>query len=167
MELDDGRLRVDNAINDAGGVVVEKSTKTHQARWVSLDPATIAMLRAHLIATDERASACGVEVDEAGYVFSLEVDCSAPMRPEFLTRRMRVLRKNLDLDGASFDSTILALRKFTTTELMDAGFNPSVVSGRQGHTVQVMLSHYSKRRRSADEAAAAHLGEKVFGTPAQ
>ena len=46
---------------------------------------------------------------------------------------------------------------------MDAGFNPSAVSGRQGHTVQVMLAHYSKRRMSADVAGAAHLGNRVFG----
>ena len=154
---------MDTAINDAGGLVVEKPTKTHQARWVSLDPATVMMLRTHLAEMDERAKSCGIAVDSCAYVFSLDVDCAAPMRPEFLTRRMRNLRKVLGLDGAPFDSTILALRKFTTTELMDAGFSPSAVSGRQGHTVQVMLSHYSKRRRSADEAAAAHLGRKVFG----
>ena len=38
----------------------------------------------------------------------------------------------------------------------------SAVSGRQGHTVQVMLSHYSKRRTSADVAAAKHLGRVDF-----
>lgn len=46
---------------------------------------------------------------------------------------------------------------------MDAGFNPSLVSGRQGHTVQVVLQHYSKARRSADRAAAEHLGRRVHG----
>ena len=46
-------------------------------------------------------------------------------------------------------------------ELMDAGFNPAAVSGRQGHTVQVMLHHYSTRRQSADKAAADHLGARV------
>jgi hypothetical protein len=40
---------------------------------------------------------------------------------------------------------------------------PSLVSGRQGHTVQVMLQHYSKARRSADRAAAEHLGRRVHG----
>jgi len=55
----------------------------------------------------------------------------------------------------------LALRKWTSSELMDAGFNPAAVSGRQGHTVQVMLHHYSTRRQSADKAAAEHLGARV------
>jgi|GEM_PF-3120038 len=47
---------------------------------------------------------------------------------------------------------------------MDSGLNPAAVSGRQGHTVQVMLNHYSGRRTSADQAAADHLGEMIFGT---
>ncbi len=164
VDLANARLRVDNAVNDAGGVIVEKTTKTHQARWLSLDPATCEMLRAHMTSMDARAEVFGVSVDPGCFVFSLEPDCSGPMRPEFMTRRMRVLRNRLGLANESFETSILALRKFTTTELMDAGFNPSAVSGRQGHTVQVMLAHYSKRRKSADEAAAAHLGERVYGT---
>ncbi len=82
-----------------------------------------------------------------------------------MTRRTAQLRKDLGLAGGSFDATILALRKFTSTELMDAGFNSSLVSGRQGHTVQVMLQRYSEARRSADRAAAEHLGRRVHGRP--
>ena len=164
VDFDGRRLRVDTAVSDAGGTVVIKTTKTHQARWLSIDPATTTMLARHLVAMDDRAATLGITVADDAFVFSLGPDCSAPMRPEFLTRRMRQLRTKLGLTNESFEASILALRKFTTTELMDAGFNPSAVSGRQGHTVQVMLSHYSKRRPSADVAAAAHLGRVVFGT---
>ena len=111
---------------------------------------------------DARAKVCGATIAADGFVFSLDVDCSGPMRPELITRRMRQLRSHVGLDARDFDATVLALRKWTTSELMDAGFNPSTVSGRQGHTVQVMLSHYSKRRRSADVAAAAHLGQRAY-----
>ena len=48
-----------------------------------------------------------------------------------------------DLD---FDGSILALRKFTSSELLDAGFNVSVVAQRQGHGPQVLTRHYSKSR---------------------
>ena len=68
--------------------------------------------------------------------------------------RLRLDRGELLVDTAINDAS---------TELMDAGFNPSTVSGRQGHTVQVMLAHYSTRRRSADQAAAQHLGDRVHG----
>ena len=163
LRLDRGELVVDTAINDAGGIVVEKPTKTNRHRTVSLDPVTISLLREHLADMDQRAATCGVAVAEDGFVFSLDPTCRTPMRPELMTRRMRQLRKTLGIRPGEFDATILALRKWTSTELMDAGFNPSTVSGRQGHTVQVMLAHYSTRRRSADQAAARHLGHKVHG----
>ena len=161
VRLDKGELIVDSAINDAGGIVVHKSTKTRQSRVVSLDPATVEFLRGHHVAMDKRAAEVGETIADDGFVFSLDPDCAGPMRPEFMTRRMRVLRKRLGIGPGEFDATILAMRKWTSTELMDAGFNPSAVSGRQGHTVQVMLGHYSSRRRSADQAAANHLGSKV------
>ncbi len=163
LDLSGGRLLVERAVSDAGGVVVEKGTKTHQTRWVSLDPTTAELLVRHVEAMDDRAALAGARMAEDPFVFSLEADCSKPMRPDYMTRRTGQLRKQLGLQAGSFDATILALRKFTSTELMDAGFNPSLVSGRQGHTVQVMLLHYSKARRSADRAAAEHLGRRVHG----
>ena len=65
-----------------------------------------------------------------------------------------------DLD---FDGSILALRKFTSSELLDAGFNVSVVAQRQGHGPQVLTRHYSKSRASSDKRAAEHLGRVVHG----
>ena len=160
------RLRLDRnelVVDDAGGTVVEKQTKTRSRRVVSLDEATAELLRQHIAEMDARAELCGTEVAANGFVFSLDPTCATPFRPELMTRRMRNLRKEHGLTDGSFDATILALRKWTTSELMDAGFNPAAVSGRQGHTVQVMLHHYSTRRQSADKAAAAHLGERVHG----
>jgi len=65
-----------------------------------------------------------------------------------------------DLD---FDGSILALRKFTSSELLDAGFNLSMVAQRQGHGPQVLTRHYAKSRASADKKAAEHLGQVVHG----
>ncbi len=62
-----------------------------------------------------------------------------------------------------FDGSIVALRKFTSSELLDAGFNLSVVAQRQGHGPQVLARHYSKSRASADKRAAEHLGRVVHG----
>lgn len=63
--------------------------------------------------------------------------------------------------GLDFDGSILALRKFTSSELLDAGFNISMVAQRQGHGPQVLTKHYAKSRRSADRKAAEHLGRIV------
>jgi integrase len=50
--------------------------------------------------------------------------------------------------GLDFDGSILALRKFTSSELLDAGFKVSMVAQRQGHGPQVLTRHYSKSRAS-------------------
>ncbi len=63
----------------------------------------------------------------------------------------------------NFDGSILGLRKFTSSELLDAGFNISVVAQRQGHGPQVLTRHYSKSRASPDQRAAEHLGRVVHG----
>jgi hypothetical protein len=63
-----------------------------------------------------------------------------------------------------FDASILALRKFTSSELLDAGFNISLVADRQGHGPQVLVKHYARGRGRAKKEAAAHLGRVVHGT---
>ncbi len=85
-------LVVDTAVNDAGGTVVIKPTKTKRSRVVSLDEATVEMLEDHIRDMDARADECGVEVVEDPFVFSLNPTCGEPMRPEFMTRHMRLLR---------------------------------------------------------------------------
>jgi hypothetical protein len=60
-----------------------------------------------------------------------------------------------------FDGSIIALRKFTSSELLDDGFNLSAVAQRQGHGPQVLVKHYAKARPSADRKAAEHLGQVV------
>ena len=72
-------------------------------------------------------------------------------------------REDLERRGRSmdFDGSVIALRKFTSSELLDAGFNISVVAQRQGHGPQVLTKHYSRSRRSADRRAAEHLGAIV------
>jgi hypothetical protein len=64
-----------------------------------------------------------------------------------------------------FDGSILALRKFTSTELLDAGFNISMVARRQGHGPQLLAKHYSKLHKSTDRKAAEHLGKVVHQKP--
>lgn len=68
-----------------------------------------------------------------------------------------------DQPTIAFDGSILALRKFTSSELLDAGFNISAVAQRQGHGPQVLMKHYAKSRRSSDRKAAEHLGRVIHG----
>ncbi|HUZ19055.1 MAG TPA: hypothetical protein VMU75_00590 [Acidimicrobiales bacterium] len=78
--------------------------------------------------------------------------CAAALRREQAVGRE--LNFNLSFNG---------FRKFTSSELLDAGFNISVVAQRQGHTPEVLAKHCSKARMSAQRKAADHLGRVVHG----
>ncbi len=209
-----------------------KATKTRKERSFFVDDATIGMLRRLCQQVDERADEVGAVLDPDPFVFTLSLDGSQPMSPDYVTKRVGVLKEHLGIDekkpdtiaredealrlfrqepaarragmtgpapkgglsleeigsglgrserwaamaiasaerreaaerrglGLYFDGSILALRRFTSSELLDAGFNISMVAQRQGHGTQVLAKHYAKSRRSADRRAAEHLGRMV------
>ena len=230
------QITVDAAVGENGKI---KSTKTRTARTFSIDPETVAMLQRHCDQMDERAAAAGVDICKNPFLFSLALDCSLPMPPDFFTKRVGVLKGHLGIEEKSpevveledealglrrqapgirpagrpgpaptggmslkdigqhlgrserwaalaieaaerreaarangltspdFDGSILALRKFTSSELLDAGFNISMVAQRQGHGPQVLARHYAKSRKSADKKAAEHLGQLVHAARRQ
>lgn len=225
------RITVDAAVDEGRKV---KGTKTRRERSLFVDRDSLDMLRRHCQQMDQRAVEFAVTVGDDAFVFSLAPDCSTPMPPDFLTKRVGVLKDHLGIaekrpttieledealslfrqprqakptgvtgpapkggmsyreigerfkrserwaalavasaerrEGAlarglklDFDGSILALRKFTSSELLDSGFNISMVAHRQGHGPDVLVKHYSKTRKSADRSAAEHLGRVVHG----
>ncbi|MGH9068643.1 MAG: tyrosine-type recombinase/integrase [Acidimicrobiales bacterium] len=224
-------ITVDTAVSETRQL---KGTKTRTERTFAVDGETLAMLEHHCQDMDERAAAVGSTIDPDPFLFSLALDCSAPMPPQYLTKRVAVLKGYLGIEdkrpatialedkalrlyrqapatrpagrpgpkpqggltykeigdrlgrtewwaslavraaerreqarataAPDFDGSVLALRKFTSSELLDAGFNVSMVAERQGHGPQVLTRHYAKSRRSADRLAAEHLGRVVHST---
>jgi site-specific recombinase XerD len=226
------QITIASAISSSGKV---KATKTRQSRTFHIDADTIAMLKRHCDQMSKRAADAGTELAADAFLFSLSPDCSTPMPPDHLTKRVAVLKGYLGIEdkhadtvaledealrlrrstppsrpaakpgplpgggmsyreigvtlgrserwaslavaaaerrelaqasargNLTFDGSILALRKFTSSELLDAGFNVSMVAQRQGHGPQVLTRHYSKSRASSDKRAAEHLGRVVHG----
>lgn len=226
LRLETNQLRVTTAVS---GKQV-KPTKTRTERDVSLDEETTAMLGRILQQRYALADAVGAPIADDPYLFSLAVDSATPMDPDYLTKRVAVLKSHLGIEakrpetiaaedealrlyrgdrpprpagrtgpapkggmplaeigralgrserwaataiaaaerreaaagrGLRFDGSVLALRKFTSSELLDAGFSVAMVAGRQGHGPQVLVKHYGRRRLSADRKAAEHLGRVV------
>ena len=222
------RITVDSAVD--GHRV--KTTKTRRERSFYVDDETMAMLARVCEQQDELNAEAGSSLVADPFVFSLAPDGSQPMPPDYLTRRVAILKEHLGIEQKSaetiaredealrlfrqppttrpsgsrgpepvggmtykdigahfgrserwaslavasaqrrekartrgdqldFDGSILALRKFTSSELLDAGFNISMVAQRQGHGAQVLTKHYAKSRRSSDRQAAEHLGRVV------
>ncbi|HSS10596.1 MAG TPA: hypothetical protein VLL25_11970 [Acidimicrobiales bacterium] len=226
------RITVDSAVSEFKQL---KGTKTRQERSFHVDDDTIEMLRRHCDGIDQRVRSAGAALCGDPFLFSLTPDYSAPIPPDYFTKRVEVLKGQLGIEekrpdvmamedealrlrrqpprprptgmtgptpkgGMSFreigkqlgrserwamlavraaerreqaraaglgkftfDGSIVALRKFTSSELLDAGFNLSMVAQRQGHGPQVLARHYSKSRASADKKAAEHLGRVVHG----
>lgn len=69
--------------------LVEKDTKTHQARRVALDRDTTRRLAAHRGTVIERAAACGTALPDDAFVFSADVEGREPWYPDSVSRRFR------------------------------------------------------------------------------
>ena len=98
IDLDAATVVVERSIA-IGDTLVEKTTKTGNRRRVSLAAPTVAALRAHRRRCAERSLACGAPLAVDAFVFSFDVDCSSPWRPDLVTHRFGRLCRQLDVDG--------------------------------------------------------------------
>ena len=111
LHADEGQLTVD-AATDGKRV---KPTKTRKERKVAVDPETIDMLLRHCALMDERAELCGLKVAPDAFVFSLAFDCSAPMPPDYVTKRVALLKEHLGIANKRAETIALedeALRMY-------------------------------------------------------
>jgi integrase len=155
VDLERRRLTVARSIVEVGGELIEKDTKTHQVRKVSLDEETVAVLTAHRTACKELAGKCGATLSPSSFLFSHEVDFSTPWRPNYATLAFGRLRDELGLDGVKLHH----LRHFSATQLLSAGIDIRTVSGRLGHAnASTTLDFYAQFLQAADERAADALG---------
>jgi integrase len=134
---------------------VEKDTKTHQARRVTLDRATIEALSLHRQTAVDRATMCDVRFDEDGYVFTSDLG-RTPWFPDSVSRRFRRLALDVGLSGVRLHD----LRHYVATRLLTAGVDVRTVAGRLGHrNAATTLNVYSHFVPEADRRAADVLAQ--------
>lgn len=136
----------------------EKDTKSHQARRVALDAATVDVLAAHRERCRERAAMMGAKVPDAGYVFSPSVDGRTMLLPDTATQRFGRLVARLGLTGH-----LHQLRHYSATELLAAGVDLRTVAGRLGHSGggATTLRVYAAWRDEADSRAASVVASRL------
>ena len=148
-------VTIARSMAEVGGELIEKDTKTHQVRKVTIDEETVAVLAAHRAACEDLATKCGAKVSANSFLFSHEVDFSKPWRPNYATLAFGRLRDELGLDGVKLHH----LRHFSATQLLSAGIDIRTVSGRLGHAnASTTLDFYAQFLQAADERAAEALG---------
>jgi integrase len=155
VDLVGAEVLIDRAVVQVGRVVIEKDTKTHQARRVAIDSATVYVLAAHKTAMEQRAELCGLILCEGAFVFSDEPAGLAPWKPDRVTLAFGRFCKQERVAGVRLHD----LRHFAATRLLSSGVDVRTVSGRLGHAnASTTLGVYAHFLHSADQAAAAVLG---------
>jgi integrase len=164
IDVANARIRVATTVNDAGGtVVINDTTKTGKPRTVGVDAHTIELLRRHRQEMEHRAEQCGTVLADDAFVASHSPSGITPVRPEYLTRRMRQLRASLGLQAAEFDATLQALRHWAQTTLTEAGYDSRQIAARGGHTEAVMKAVYIHRTAESEHRMTTHLGRLLAG----
>lgn len=138
--------------------LVEKDTKTHAVRRISLDPTTVTQPRAHRVRVDERARLCGVSVRPDGYLFSGDVTGTDTWRPDSTSRAFRRLCGEAGFKGVRLHD----LRHYVATRMLTAGVDVRTVAGRLGHrNAATTLNVYAQFVAETDRDAA-NLLDRMF-----
>ncbi len=155
IEWKKSELLIAHSLTMVESAVVEKDTKTHQARRVILDPGTMRELEIHKKRANDRASACASALDEDAYVFTSDADGRRPWRPDVATNRFGRLCKSTGISGVRLHD----LRHYVATNLGAAGTPIATISARLGHRDKATtLNVYQHTLPAQDHQAAALLG---------
>jgi integrase len=139
-----------------GGQRVRKDTKTHQDRWLAIDPDTCALVASYLDEIRAELAAVGVELRDDAYLFSNDPAHSRLWNPDWATHKVAevaaTVAVKLDIKGG---------RQYTASQLLAGGFDLRNTAARLGHSGggAKTLRHYADPVPEVDRRAAAYLAE--------
>jgi integrase len=148
IDFDKGEIHVAAAITDAGPGhgLVRKSTKRSDWRDVPMTGAALDALRRQF---ERREALARHEPASEDYVLAAGFEGTVPMRPERLTERWAAVRRDAPI-------TLLHLRHFAATTMLDAGESYRTVATLLGNSESTLHLHYDGRtdvgKRKAIEA---------------
>lgn len=151
-------LRIARSIYDTPGRGWgEKPTKTHQGRRIGLDDLSLAILHRHRGQVDALGAELGETVPEDAFIFSRSPVGSEPFRPMIVTQFTRRVAIK-----AGVDTHLHALRHFSATQGIAAGYDAVTVGARLGHAdPSITLDVYSHAIEQRDRELAATLGSTL------
>jgi integrase len=157
VDLDAGELLIERSFIQRGKQRKEKDTKTHQARRIALDDATIELLTAHQERCEHFAVLAGVGMPRSAYVFGPEPGGRTPVLPDAVTQRFRRLARRVGVP-----TSLHGFRHYSATQLLTAGVDLRTVAGRLGHGGggATTLRVYASFVAAADRRAAQVIGQR-------
>jgi integrase len=155
-DLDSGVLHIAFNYVVKGGKKVRKDTKTHQDRYIAIDPVTCTLVREHLAAAEAALAGTGVKLTQDAYLFSNQPANTRPWNPDWATHRVADLAA-----AAGVELNIKAMRHYTASQLLAAGFDLGNTAARLGHSGggATTLKHYADPVSEVDRRAAAYLAQ--------
>jgi integrase len=161
LDLNAAILTVRRNYVRANGEGHDKDTKSHQMRRLSIDAATVELIKRHRAGCEQMLAVLGFEIEDDQYVFSAEPDHTRPRDPSSMTRRYGRMVKELGID-----THLHELRHYSATELLTAGVDLRTVAGRLGHgDGTTTLRHYAAWVTTADQKAASVVSANLPRPP--
>jgi integrase len=155
IEWEKSELLIAHSLTMVNSVVVEKDTKTHQARRLVLDPGSLQALMSHKKRAEVRASACGTVLTEDSFLFTSDAEGGTPWRPDVATNRFGRLCSSVGISGVRLHD----LRHYVATNLGAGGTPIATISSRLGHRDRsTTLNIYQHALPAQDHQAAELLG---------
>ena len=156
IDLDRGLVHVAFNYVVRGGQRVRKDTKTHQDRWLAIDPDTCALIAAYLDETAAALAAVGAGLRDDAYLFSNDPAHSRPWNPDWVTHQIAAAA-----DAAEVKFDIKGGRHYTASQLLAGGFDLRNTAARLGHSGggATTLRHYADPVPEVDRRAAAYLAQ--------
>jgi integrase len=154
VDLDRGLVHVAFNYVVRGGQRVRKDTKTHQDRWLAIDPDTCTLIAAYLDETAAALAAVGAGLRDDAYLFSNDPAHSRPWNPDWVTHQIAAAA-----DAAEVKFDIKGGRHYTASQLLAGGFDLRNTAARLGHSGggATTLRHYADPVPEVDRRAAAYL----------
>ena len=156
IDLDRGLVHVAFNYVVRGGQRVRKDTKTHQDRWLAIDPATCALITDYVAEIKAALAAVGVQLPDDAYLFSNDPAHARPWNPDWVTHQIATVA---DVAGVELD--IKGGRHYTASQLLAGGFDLRNTAARLGHSGggATTLRHYADPVPEVDRRAAAYLSQ--------
>ena len=154
IDLDRGLVHVAFNYVVRGGQRVRKDTKTHQDRWLAIDPDTCSLITSYLDEIRSSLAVVGAELGDKAYLFSNDPSHARPWNPDWVTHQIAAAA---DAAGIGFD--IKSGRHYTASQLLAGGFDLRNTAARLGHSGggATTLRHYANPVSEVDRRAAAYL----------
>jgi integrase len=161
IHLDQGLFHVAFNYVVRGGQRVRKDTKTHQDRWLAIDPDTCVLIAAELDDVRALLAEVGVELADDAYLFSNDPAHAQPWNPDWATHKVA---EAADAVGVELD--IKGGRHYTTSQLLAGGFDLRNTAARLGHSGggATTLLHYADPVSEVDRRAAVYLAQLTRGS---